>query len=342
MKGIYATAYSYKVVVNLAAGRKEKRFPLDTPPAEMKRWREEQIGKFATLSRRPSPTAPATRGTLAADVKTYLSGITMSSKGSRASDLGAWVARLGHKRRDKITQADVQAAVYAWQQPRPETSRYGPGRPYSSWTIKHRLDALRALYKALDDPDDTGIPTPVDRVIAPKPPAAEPLFISPAQIMAVAASIAHPHTRARFLVLATHGVRPIELARAKPEDVDLKHKLWTVRTAKGGLGRALRLNAPEMRAAWRAFMAAKAWGPYDPSTHVRRLRAAGWPKGVRPYALRGTWGMELSRRGVDLADIQQLMGHKDIETTRHYYVPPEDSRLSSATTRLSGRMRIRR
>ena len=87
----------------------------------------------------------------------------------------------------------------------------------------------------------------------------------------------------------------------------------------------------DMRAALEAFRDAGAWGPYDTSTHAKLLYAAGWPRTVRPYAVRGTFGMELSKRGADLADIQQLMGHRDQKTTRVYYVPPEQSRLAAAS-----------
>lgn len=333
MKGIYRSTYSFRAIVNTARGRKEKRFPLDTPPAEMKRWREETIGRFAALRRAQTPRPDAIRGSFAADVTRYLAALTIASTKARASDLNAWVVRFGHKPRARITRADVEAALVAWQQPRKN------GKPYAPWTLTHRLNALRSFYRWADGPDAS---TPLEGVTLARPTAGSPVFVSPRTIEAVAKAITDPKTRARFLVLATHGVRPSELQRAQPGDVDLRHKVWSVRTAKGGIARVLRLNAPEMRAAWRAYAAADAWGAYDTTQHARRLRKAGWPAGVRPYALRGTWGMELSRRGVDLADIQQLMGHRDQDTTRLYYVPPEDSRLSQATARMAGRLSIPR
>jgi integrase len=323
--GIYEDASSIQAIVNCAAGRKTKRFPHGTALQPIKRWRNETKVKLETLARRRPKIN--TRGTLKADVKDYLTRITIASWKSRRSDLEAWITLYGSRQRHSLTLDDARDAVKAWQTD-----------GFAAWTIRHRLHALRDLFHVLDGAET---PTPVDGLRMPKPAATTPVFVTPQTIASVAAKIQDQQTKARFMVLATTGARPSELQRAQPGDVDLTHQLWSVRTAKGGLGRVLRLNTPDMRAAWRAYTAANAWGPYDTSRHAKRLRRAGWPAGVRPYALRGTWGMEISRRGADLADIQQLLGHADLKTTRRYYVPPQDSRLAAATKSLAGRLKWR-
>lgn len=359
-KGVYADAYSMQAVVEGAGGRKTKRFPFDTPLVEIKRWRNTiRVTLDALARRRPDVHA---RGTLRADVKTYLQklGQSIVSWNTRRSDLQAWVVLYGDRPRHTLTLDDVRAAIVTWQTTGRAIGTDDDGqpirRPYAARTIRHFVNALRALHRALDGPD---APTPLDGLTQlPRPPQTTPIFVTPKTIMAVAARLAQmakrPYrarrkavdvaleirrTRARFLVLATTGARPAELARAEPADVALAHQLWSIRTAKGGIARVLRLNTPEMQAAWKTFIAANAWGTYDRTRHARRVRQAGWPKGVRPYALRGTWGMELSRRGADLADVQQLLGHRDIETTRRYYVPPDNSRLAAATKATAGRLR---
>lgn len=336
--GIYADAHSIQAVVNGAAGRKTKRFPHGTPLADIKHWRNAtKVALEAIARRRPRRQ---TRGTLRADVKAYLIRITIASWKSRRSDIEAWVALYGDRARHTLTLDDVRAAVRLWQTDGRVVGRDENGqevrRPFAAWTIRHRVNALRDLFHALDGED---APTPVDGLRLQRPPDTTPVFITPKTIVDVAKKLRDRKTRARHLVLATTGARPVELARARPGDVDLKVGLWPVRTAKGGVGRVLRLNTPEMLAAWRAFIAADAWGTYDTSLHAKRLRRAGWPDGVRPYALRGTWGMELSRRGADLADIQQLLGHADPRTTRKFYVPPEESRLAAATKATAGRLK---
>ena len=93
-------------------------------------------------------------------------------------------------------------------------------------------------------------------------------------------------------------------------------------------------------AAWRLFVKVKAWGHYETSAFARTLRAAGWPKNVPPYMARHTYGIALSEAGVDLADVQVLMGHRHISTTRQHYVPVLNSRIQEALRKVDGRLRL--
>jgi integrase len=304
--GIYADEYSIQAIVNAAAGRKTKRFPHGTSLVEIKRWRNEQKVKLDALARR-QPTRDR-RGTLRGDVRAHAKAHVR-----RPSDLEPWIALYGDQPRYRLTLEHAKEAVRRWREKGRVIGTTADGeeiwRPYAAWSIRHFVHALRQLYHGLDGAD---APTPVDGLSLGKPPATTPVFVTPQTIVDVAANLQRiadtpdprrknhrrdwMQTRARHMVLAAHGVRPIELERAQPADVNLKERIWPIRTAKGGIGRVLRLNTREMRDAWKAFIAANAWGTFDRSRHAKRLRRAGWPKGVRPYALRGTWGMEISRR----------------------------------------------
>jgi site-specific recombinase XerD len=123
------------------------------------------------------------------------------------------------------------------------------------------------------------------------------------------------------MVIASTGVRPAEVKRTLPGDVDMERRAWIVRTTKGGEPRALWLN-DDMKAAWEAFIAAD---------------AAGWPKDVRPYQARHSMALELGERGVDIGDIQGVLGHRQVATTRKHYAPVLVSRLKQASQTMAGR-----
>ena len=64
---------------------------------------------------------------------------------------------------------------------------------------------------------------------------------------------------------------------------------------------------------------------------------AGWPAHVRPYQARHSMALELGERGIDLADVSALLGHKDLATTRRHYQGILASRLKGASDSLAGR-----
>jgi Phage integrase family len=109
-----------------------------------------------------------------------------------------------------------------------------------------------------------------------------------------------------------------------------------VRTAKDGEPRAFWLN-DDMAAAWKAFIAADAWGHFDGSEYAKALYAAGWPRDVRPYQARHSMALELGEGRIDLADVSAVLGHRQIATTRKHYAPVLVSRLKDASERMAGR-----
>ena len=118
---------------------------------------------------------------------------------------------------------------------------------------------MRHVYHVLDG---RRAPTPADEVAALTVPPTPKVNLPAAMFRTVAANLRDAKTRARFMVIASTGVRPAEVKWAEPQDVDLERRLWFVRTAKGGEPRAIWLNE-DMFAAWRAYLAAEAWGTFD-------------------------------------------------------------------------------
>jgi site-specific recombinase XerD len=63
-------------------------------------------------------------------------------------------------------------------------------------------------------------------------------------------------------------------------------------------------------------------------------RAAGLDDDVSSHILRHTFGTELTRSGVDIVTVAELMGHASLETTRLYTRPSADD-MQSAVDLLS-------
>lgn len=342
-RGIWQDAYSIYVRAQAKGQRRAQRFPFGTPVSELKEWQKDREHVLRTQAPRD------TRGTLKADTRRYLKQVRyLASHASLTSELKAWTALYGHLRRSAITAEHVRLAVSTWTE-----------AGVAPKTIRNRINALRQLYHVLDARDDAPgevPPTPADRLKFPKTQKRRPVYVAPAVIIGVAAELEQQlpakltkkgavsqhwieaqRTRARFMVIAATGVRPSQLKRVERIQVDLERRVWTVTAAKDGEPIGLYLNT-DMLFAWRLFAEVEAWGDFDTRSYARRLRAAGWPKDIRPYNARHAVGIDLSELGVDLDDIREWMGHSDVETTRSFYVPVLASRLKRISEQLDGRL----
>ena len=128
---------------------------------------------------------------------------------------------------------------------------------YAAKTINNRVQTLQHLYHVLDGDK---APTPCDEIKKLPVPVTPKVLVPAVVFRAVAENLKpDPKTRARFMMMASTGVRPSEVKRAEPGDLDLDRHVWMVRTGKGGAARAIVLNA-EMATAWETFIASDAWG----------------------------------------------------------------------------------
>jgi site-specific recombinase XerD len=324
-KGVYRDKYNIRAVAKVGTGdnaqQRWKRFPPDTQIADIKAWQEAQRPELRRAVGKPD----VPQGTLAEDVKAYLAQVaTLASYKSRKCEMDAWTELYGQMKRSDLTPAHVREARAKWAK-----------ADYKPKTINNRCQSLRHLFHVLDGKRAL---TPVDEVDKLPVPESVKVLVPAEVFRTVAENLkdSDPKTRGRFMVIASTGCRPSELKRAERGDVDLSRKIWTVRTGKGGEMRALFLNA-EMVTAWEAFIGVDGWGDFDASDYAKTLYAAGWPKTVRPYQARHSVAIELGERGVDLADVSGVLGHKDLTTTRKHYQPILSSRLKKASEALAGR-----
>jgi integrase len=319
-EGIKEDRHSIKayVAVGTTPNRRQKtrRFPHGTPLKTIIDWQDR-----IRIALRDDPRI-APQGRLDADVAHYLTHqkvqLVKSSYASLVCELKAWIEPFGHLRRELLTREMVLEQRRRWlTEPRGgPLARKGTreARPHAPKTCNHRVRALRGLYHFLDG---SKAPTPCDDIPKLNEPEADPKFVSVATVKAVYKRLTDPKTRARFMVLVASGQRPAQLMRATPDDVDLDRGVWLVRPAKGGKAIPVILT-DDMVVAFATFAEADAWGDYDTSDHAKRLYAAGWPVGTRPYNAKHTVAIALGEAGVSWEDMRDWFGHRDVKTTRIY------------------------
>ncbi len=323
--GIYADSGGIEIKVTSGGATYYDRLPLDSTPEERKTARDALIAKGKT------ETPRAQRGTLRADTPKYLKLIAaLVSVRNRRAHLRHWCDRIGDLPRHRITSRHILEARAAWQ-----------AENVAPRTINHRVETLRHLYHLLDGRREK---TPCDDVSALPIPKTPIQHIDARTILRVDAELQRREngewfsakTRARFRVLVSTGRRPSEIMRAKPGDVDLTRRVWSVRDGKGGWSPGIYLN-DDMLAAWQLFVETNAWGHYNTGAFAVTIRKCGWPEGVRPYNARHSTWIEASERGADLADIAAGAGHSDTRMTRRHYVPVLNSRMQKLGELLEGR-----
>ena len=141
--------------------------------------------------------------------------------------------------------------------------------------------------------------------------------------------------RLLLAVFAYAGLRRSELLVLDWQDVDLERRLVKVRRAKGGRQRIVPIH-PVLEPLFVDYLQVRAGDP-EPTlfvgeqgrrlsqtiltqTFLRYARAAGVTerKHVTPHTLRHVFASELLRAGANLRQIQELLGHKHLDSTQRY------------------------
>jgi len=372
-KNVYRYADGRYEVLLRAAGRiaPPTRFPADTPETQVKKWaaqarlrlhKEAHDLHRADFDRPPSTARTGTLRTEAPDYAAQIGG--RPSTAADVSHLRAWFelridgVLLGDLPLTAWTTAHVNKAISTWQTaPSPHAirrvriTRYArkgraiepherrapatSGRVVSALTIRHRCRVLQDFFRTKDGKK---APTPVDDAKVParhlNPPPTVPVELVRSVLERL--STVDAQTFARFYVAATTGQRPYQIGIAQPDDLrfDGRRGVWLVRNAKGEPAHSIVLN-PSQMSAWQAFIAADAWGAFNTTHYGNVIHRAGWPHGIRPYAVRHSIAREALQRGASLSDVQVLLGHRDPNTTRGTYAPFQVEEQQSISTRLA-------
>jgi site-specific recombinase XerD len=141
--------------------------------------------------------------------------------------------------------------------------------------------------------------------------------------------------RLLLALLAYAGLRRSELLGLDWDDVDLARRLLRVRKAKGGRQRTIPIH-PALAPLFAEYYATRAplteqalfVGVQGNRLHYTQLgqvfrhyvdaSGVGERKRVTPHTLRHVFASELLRAGANLRQIQELLGHKHLDSTQRY------------------------
>lgn len=191
-----------------------------------------------------------------------------------------------------------------------------------------------------------GIPgaevNPVKKVTRLKFNNARDRFLSPqeaARLHKAASESDNPQLSAIVAILATTGVRKMELLTAKWSDVDLPRRQWLIPETKNGTPRFVPLSKQtvavmEKLPRWDGCE----WLIPNPKTRkpyntIKRAwdtarKAAGMPD-LRIHDLRHSFCSSAVAAGVDLLTLGKLVGHKDYKSTQRYSHLANDSLMKA-------------
>ena len=319
-EGIYKDRHGLAATVKVNGVQREIRFPPGTPLKTIRARRDALRASLRTL--------PAgARHTVAHDAGRYLQQVSgeLVSIADRQYHLGLWTARFGHLRTLALPQhtAALNHQLRQWRETR------------SASACNHRRDALTNLVKVLYG--RRAAAELVDLVRFTRPPP-RPRWLDRTHIADVLAQLTPGSTTVvRLRLMHWTGMRPSQMGRLRPDDVRLDEPtpFVVVPRGKGGRLAAIPLVGDGLDAA-RAFVAIGAYGRWSCASANKALRGRPGARDAPAftvYQIRHAFATGLRRTGSDVADIQDLYGHTDPETTM-IYAPPQLLKHVAAIARL--------
>ena len=319
-EGIYKDRHGLAATVKVNGIQRELRFPPGTSLKTIRRRRDE-----LRVSLRALPSGA--RHTLAHDAERYLQQVDgeLASIADRRHHIRLWVQAFGHLRTLALEQHTpmINEQLREWR------------RTLSASACNNRRNALTNLVKVLyGRRAAAGL---VD-IIRFRLPAPQPRWLPRSHIAEVLAQLTPgSRTAVRLRLMHWTGMRPSQMGRLREEDFRFDEPTPFVVVPRGKRGRlaAIPLVGDGLDAA-REFVATGAYGRWSCASANKALRGAARRAGRAPftvYQIRHAFATGLRRTGSDVADIQDLYGHTDPETTM-IYAPPQLEKHVEAIERL--------
>jgi len=171
----------------------------------------------------------------------------------------------------------------------------------------------------------------VPRIPFARKPQKLPVILSPEEVRRLLAAVGQPRHRLMLRLAYGCGLRLGEVMRLRVADLDSARGLLWVRGGKGGKDRGVPLPAcllEELRAYWRAhrpadYLFANRQGKPLHGAMLQRalgqaLAVSGLTKAATVHTLRHCYATHMLEAGTDLATLQRLLGHNNIQTTMRY------------------------
>lgn len=338
--GLHVTDSGFRAFVRVRGQLYTKRFPKDATITEMRDWRAStRTDKLREAVRQSKRRA----GTFADDVNTYLAAVrNMPTYKWRQTDLDAWVAEFGARKRPSITADEIRAVLQRWRLSgkrlfRPwcnlrtrkaEMVEVGRG-PLSESACNHRRTALMHLWNVLDG---KSAPNPLKDVPRLREPDPQPRGVPMATVQRILDAMPDSATKARCLVMAWTGLPHASLMQLTAASVDFTAKTVYVPRRRKGKGTKARVVPllPQAVRAFKQMVKWDAWGKFSRDSLRRSLALACEKAGVdpiRPYDLRHSFASAAYAAGGDIHAVQALLDHSDVKLTARYALSAIDQRV---------------
>lgn len=225
---------------------------------------------------------------------------------------------LGNKKYDEITSRDIMTWLASLKLRGNKSRTVSNNRNYASaffkWMYRERLIERN----------------PFDSIQTIKVPEEELKAFSSEEIDTIRSACEAPVERAMVEILLSSGLRVSELCNLKLEDIDFNGLTIYVKNGKGGKDRTTYFTPVARKYLKKYLEQNKHKSEYAFTNHFGDQYT---PSGVRhkttdlaerckihihPHRFRRTLATDLAEKGMPIQEIQKLLGHTSIETTRKY------------------------
>jgi len=213
-------------------------------------------------------------------------------------------------------------------------------------TLNQRRAALRTFFTHI-------LEKPLDQKVAKYTKLARriPEYLSPAEVSSIFEVTRNSKYRLLFMVMYSSGLRVGEATRLTVSDIDSERMVINIRAGKGNKDRCVMLSERlllDLRRYWQQFRpgsffftSSRTGLPIDKRSIQKVLKKsaveAGINKSVTTHSLRHSFATHLLQAGTNIRYIQELLGHRSIQSTIVYLraVPESAAAVKSPLDQLA-------